>query len=191
MLKLETNWREVRGKLDTEIDRSRIFDDFLQIIYKTPLRGRNKKCVKQGYMKMAENLFVNGVCSLSESFERVVDAIERDYKQGFLKYVTYYKLKRFYKEAAEKAREFEKKRLAESVDMKHLLLKFLNAIVSLSNLPESMRASTVASLVGVDTATASEFLRWVKNSEYYPVVRFVIKSKKQETSSGQRSGLKR
>jgi len=68
-------------------------------------------------------------------------------------------------------------------DMNLLLLRLLTAFLSLDHIPETIKASYVADLLKIDVETANEFLRWMKSSEFEPLVRFVLESRRRLTAS--------
>ena len=83
----------------------------------------------------------------------------------------------FYSKLVEKAKEFE----GRSVEKEEkLLLRFLNTVVSLDRLPEKLNATTVASLMGINPEIAKEFIKWLKKSDYYPIVKFTVDVKRRE-----------
>lgn len=188
---LEVGRRLEEGRnMDELYKREERFNSFLQLVYKCPLRGINQKCIKQGYMGIAKKLFVEEGKMLSESFEIVVNIIEHDYKRGFLKYKNYWRSRKFYKELAEKAREFERRYLERTKDREQLLLRFLNTVVSLDQLPEKLNATTIADLMGINLEIAKEFIKWLKKSDYYPFVKFVVDIKRRETALKQHNARK-
>ena len=171
----KTNVEYFRDVLE---NRERIFYSFLAQVYKHPLKSLNKRCIKQGYMDLAKKMFVEEGLSLSKSFEEVVHKIVKDYMQGILKYKTFWNVRNFYSKLVEKAREFEGKSVGKEEEK--LLLKFLSKIASTNHLPEKIDASFVASLMDTNPEIAKEFIKWLKKSDYYPFVKYVVDTKRRE-----------
>ncbi|HDH45018.1 MAG TPA: hypothetical protein ENG66_06490 [Thermococcus sp.] len=109
-----------------------------------------------------------------EGFDEAFKELKRDYMLGILKYPTYKtierKLLKLQKECESEKPEFK--------DMRDLLLRFLLYLAIKGK--SKFTYDELVKVLGCDKETVKEFIDWVRKSEYYIIVKALLR--KQETS---------